>query len=296
MLIPLQVGPATDISIKVTPERIERGEYLASHVWICLDCHSKKSEEHYSGPVIPGTEGMGGQIFDSRFGRIYATNITPYELDSWTDGEIVRAITEGVNKNGEPLFPFMPYTLYGQMDREDVYSVVAYLRTLQPILHDVPKRELKQSAKYLVRKMPRNASLHPRPDRSDTAAYGEYLSIVCYFCHTPQKRGKPDRDMLYAGGVKHRLPSGEVVQSTNITPDEETGIGNKSKDNFIGIFKAFDSQEAREILIPTREKGSDTSMPWTLFAGMTQEDLGAIYNYLRTIQPVKNKVEKYPLE
>lgn len=292
-LIPIEVGPAPDISIEITPKRVERGEYLANHVWICTDCHSRKSERHYSGPVVPGTEGMGGQLFDSRFGQIYATNITSYELDSWTDGEIVRALTEGVNKYGAPLFPFMPYTLYGKMDREDIYSVVAYLRTLKPISHDVPKRELKFSAKYLVRKMPQNSNLHPRPDRSDTVAYGEYLSIVCYFCHTPQKRGKSDADLLYAGGVKHRLPSGEVVQSTNITPHEETGIGNRSRENFIGIFKAFDSQEAREILIPAGERGMDTSMPWTLFAGMTEEDLGAIYDYLMTLRPIKRRIEKY---
>jgi len=76
----------------------------------------------------------------------------------------------------------------------------------------------------------------------------------------------------------------------------ETGIGNKSKENFIGIFKAFDSKDAKdakEIRIPDGERETDSAMPWTQFAGMTKEDLGAIYDYLHSLPPIKNRVEKY---
>ncbi|MBL7013858.1 MAG: cytochrome C [Candidatus Marinimicrobia bacterium] len=292
-IIPLKVGPAEELSIELTDERITRGEYLANHVWVCMECHSQKSEQFYSEPVTPGTEGMGGLLFDSEFGKIYASNITPYEIDHWTDGELLRAITEGVNKNGDALFPFHPFTLYGNKDVEDVYSVIAYLRTLPPIENSIPKRDTKLWANYMVRRMPKQAEFTPKPHPNNSVEYGEYLSGVCARCHTPQSHGKPNPEMFYAGGLDHPLSENEIIRSSNLTPDMETGIGNKSKENFIGIFKAFDSKDAKEIRIPDGEREADSAMPWTQFAGMTKEDLGAIYDYLHSLPPIKNRVEKY---
>lgn len=295
-IIPTKVGKPTEINIDLTEERIARGKYLANHVWVCMECHSQKNDHFYSEPVKPGTEGMGGLLFDSEFGEIYASNITPYEIDHWTDGELVRAITEGVNKNGDALFPFHPYTLYGSKDVEDVYSVIAYLRTLPSIHNDVPKRNTKLWANIMVRFMPKPSEYQAKPDPKNTVAYGEYLAGVCSRCHTPQIHGKPDPNKFFAGGLDHPLSDDEIIRSSNLTPDMETGIGNKSKENFIGIFKAFDSDDAKEILIPEGEKEADSAMPWTQFAGMTKEDLGAIYDYLQTLPPIKNRVEKYAIK
>ena len=292
-IIPMKVGPAGELSIELTDERIARGKYLANHVWVCMECHSQKNDQYYSEPIKPGTEGMGGLLFDSEFGKIYASNITPYEIDSWTDGELLRAITEGVNKNGDALFPFHPFTLYGNKDVEDVYSVIAYLRTLPPIENKVPTRDTKFWANYLVRFMPKPAEFTPKPNPNNSVEYGEYLSGVCARCHTPQSHGKPNPEMFYAGGLDHPLSENEIIRSSNLTPDMETGIGNKNKDNFIGIFKAFASDESKEIPVPDDVREVDTPMAWTQFSGMTEEDLGAIYDYLQTLPPIKNRVEKY---
>jgi hypothetical protein len=78
------------------------------------------------------------------------------------------------------------------------------------------------------------------------------------------------------------------VRSANITPDLLTGIGNWSKSDFIGRFHGFAGGA------PSIRPGDDnTVMPWTMFAGMTDEDLGAIYDYLRTVKPVRHAVDKW---
>ena len=87
----------------------------------------------YAGPIIEGTFGGGGEKFGKEAGfpgTLYSKNITPYALHNWTDGEIFRATTSGETKDGKALFPLMGYPAYGKMDREDVYSIIAYVRTL----------------------------------------------------------------------------------------------------------------------------------------------------------------------
>ncbi|MCF8365443.1 MAG: hypothetical protein K9H16_06660, partial [Bacteroidales bacterium] len=111
--------PVTEISVEATPDRISRGEYLANHVMVCMDCHSVRDWTYFSGPPTPGTMGSGGDEFTREMGfpgDYYAPNITPYNLKNWSDGELYRAITSGIKKNGKPIFPVMPYLSYGQAD------------------------------------------------------------------------------------------------------------------------------------------------------------------------------------
>ena len=85
-----------ELKVEVTNERVKKGEYLANNVMVCIDCHSLRDWSKYSGPIVPGTEWMGGEFFDQEQGlpgKYFATNITPYTLESWSDGEIYRAIT-----------------------------------------------------------------------------------------------------------------------------------------------------------------------------------------------------------
>src|SRR5690348_18344139 len=82
------VGAAPDIKVESTPEIIKRGEYLANHVCVCMDCHSRRDWTKYAGPISPGTFGQGGEVFDQQFGfpgSFVSKNITPYHLANWTD-------------------------------------------------------------------------------------------------------------------------------------------------------------------------------------------------------------------
>ena len=106
---------------------LDRGSYLVHHVTACIDCHSTRDYTKYSGPIIPGTEGKGGERFGPEVGvpgELYAPNITPAALGSWTDEEITRAITEGINKKGDTLFPLMPYMSYAQMPKSDIQDII----------------------------------------------------------------------------------------------------------------------------------------------------------------------------
>ena len=97
--------------------------------------------------------------------------------------------------------------------------------------------------------------------------------------------------MEFASGFEFPFPNGQVVRSANITPDEATGIGSWSETDFVSRFKFYDSAEGRTINAETMEY--NTPMPWTMYAGMTEKDLTAIYKHLRTSKPIKNKVEKF---
>ena len=126
------VDAAPVISIEKTPALVQRGEYLVHHVAACLDCHSERDWSRYSGPLAPGSAGKGGEQFNKAMGfpgTFYARNITSDKetgIGAWTDGEIYRAMTKGVSRNGEPLFPVMPYKAYSQMKTEDIYAGIEY--------------------------------------------------------------------------------------------------------------------------------------------------------------------------
>ena len=97
------VGPAPELKVEITPARIERGKYLANHVTVCIDCHSKRDWTKFAGP-ISAQPGTGGEKFDRNMGlpgEIYSANITPYHLKNWTDGELFRAITNLVQSRLE---------------------------------------------------------------------------------------------------------------------------------------------------------------------------------------------------
>ncbi len=291
-----KVGPAPDVRAEPTPERIARGKYLADHVAVCTDCHSQRDWTRYAGPLKPETYGAGGEIWDESVGfpgRLVARNITPSALASWTDGEIVRAFTEGLSRDGTPLFPLMPYPSYGKhMAQDDVLAIVAYLRTIPPRTQQLADRTLHFPLPLVVRTMPAKANLQAtRPDPSDRGAYGQYLTNIagCADCHTPvDARKTPLADKRLAGGQEFPLPNGLIARSANLTPDA-TGIAGWSEEQFIAKFKAYSDGAAH---VPVKAGDFNTPMPWQSYSGMTREDLRAIFTYLQTVPPVKNAVEK----
>ncbi|NCI46152.1 c-type cytochrome [Sediminibacterium soli] len=288
-------GDPENITIHYTPERVQRGEYLANHVTLCVDCHSTRDWSLFSAPPTAGTLGKGGEAFTPQMGfpgSFYSANITPAAVSGYTDGELFRAITTGVKKNGKAMFPVMPYLNYGKMDREDIYDIIAYIRTLQPLDNKIPESEADFPVNFLINTMPTKAALVTKPPVSDTIAYGGYLvkAGACGECHTPFDRGKFDEAFRLAGGRIFELPGG-TLRSANITP-AASGIGKLSKSDFITLFKQYADSNYRSPKIDFT-KEYNTIMPWTMYAGMKEEDLGAIYVYLRTLQPVDHEVVKF---
>lgn len=286
-----------DLHVEATPTRIERGRYLAYHVTVCMDCHSARDYNLFSAPLVEGTDGKGGEVFDQKFGfpgKFVARNITPFNLKNWSDGEIYRAITSGVKKDGSPIFPVMPYAYYGQMDNEDIYSIIAFLRTLKPIDSTPDDSKADFPMNFILHTIPQKPAPTKMPDASNEVEYGKYLtfSAGCFECHTKaDDKGKKLVGMDFAGGWAFNIGGGKTVTAANITPDKETGIGNFTREAFIGRFKAYADSSYKAH--PVGKNEFNTIMPWMMYAGMSEKDLGAIYAYLKTVKPIKNSVEKF---
>lgn len=289
------VGNAPDTKVEMSPANIERGKYLANHVSVCIDCHSTRDWSLFAGPPIAGTEGKGGEVFDQKMGfpgKYVAPNITPFHLKDWKDGEIFRAITSGVSKNGNALFPIMPHHLYGQLDKKDIEAIIAYLRSLTPIENKTEASHSDFPMNFIINTIPKKPSFVTMPSPDDKINYGKYLvtAAACVDCHTKQEQGKFVGEQ-YAGGFEFKMPDGSIVTSANLTPDKETGIGNLTSDEFVNLFKKFDdSTYVRKEVKPGEFQ---TTMPWTMYAGMKKSDLEAIYAYLHSSKPCKNEVVKY---
>lgn len=290
-----KVSAAPDIKVDITPDKVARGKYLANSVALCIDCHSTRDWNKFAAPPVEGTFGAGGERFDQKMGFpgvYYSKNITPYGLKNWTDGEIYRAITAGVSKDGEPLFPVMPYHYYGQIDSNDVCAIIAYVRTLPEIKNDVPDSRSDFPFTLIGRTIPKDGTPTKMPSMSDTLAYGKYLATMsaCMECHSKVDKGQIIKGTEYGGGRTFELPGG-VLTSANITP-HATGIGGWSRADFLHRFKQYsDSGYVLAALDITKDYNS--IMPWYMYTSMEENDLIAIYEYLRTLEPIDHTPVKW---
>ncbi|MBT0811030.1 c-type cytochrome [Litoribacter ruber] len=289
-----RVDAAPELTVDLNAEQVEKGRYLATHVMMCVDCHSQRDFSIFAAPPHPGTELAGGEIFDQTLGLpgvFISPNITPAGIGDWTDGELFRLITTGVKKDGNPIFPIMPYHNFGKMDEEDIKAVIAYIRSVPPIETNHPKSKADFPMNLIMRTIPKNAAFEKKPQPDDVIEYGRYMvnAAACNECHTDFRDGKFVGEYL-AGGREMMFPDGAVVRSANLTPDE-TGLKSWTKEDFIQKFKSFSSTTVTLAKVQPGE--FQTIMPWLMYADMTEEDLGAIYTYLQSLKPVKNKVERY---
>jgi len=285
------VGDAENIHVPNDAKTLARGRYLVSHVVLCTDCHSQRDNSKFAGPLLGGKLGQGGEVFDEKVsfpGSVHVPNITPFNLKNWTDGEIFRAITTGVRKDGSAIFPLMPWPSYSKLAREDVYAIIAYIRTLQPVNTTYPRASYNFPLNILVHTMPQKAALGTIPNPADTVKYGAYLvnAGACMDCHTQNVKGKMVPGMEFAGGREFRMGN-NTIRSANISSDKETGIGAWTQEAFLQRFKNF-SDTSKAITISATDP--QTIMPWYDYAGMTETDLKSVYAYLKTLKPIKNKV------
>jgi cytochrome c len=279
--------PLTSQKFDSTPERLARGKYLSENVLDCFACHSQRDWTKHDAPEIPGTKGGGQAPFplEGLPGKVYPPNISPDKESGaglWTDDQLARAIREGIGYDGRALFPMMPYENYHHLSDEDLASVIVYLRSLPPVHHLVPKTELIFPVKYLIRSAPEPITAPvPPPDLSTPVKRGDFLVRVagCRDCHTPQKMGQPMPGLDLAGGWVMQGPWGTVA-SANITPDP-SGISYYDERLFLKVMHTgyVNARELKPIMI------------WWVHRGMTDEDLKAVFAYLRTVPPIKHRVD-----
>ncbi|HRY97653.1 MAG TPA: hypothetical protein P5550_01215 [Bacteroidales bacterium] len=288
-------GETPTLSVDATPGHIERGRYLAHHVYACMSCHSDQQHQLFAHPTDPSGFGKGGRVWDEKDGlpgKVVAPNLTPFHLGEWTDGEIFHAITAGISRDGRALFPLMPYPAYGKADKEDILDIIAYLRSLPPIPNEVPLTELSFPMSLIVNMIPKQPAFSQRPDPSDKVAFGGYLAAVasCNDCHTPMVKGRYDETRRFAGGNPFPLGHGDVVRSANLTP-HESGLKHWTEASFIAAFRKYsDSAYVHPEIAPGE---FNTVMPWNEYSAMSDAELSALWAYLQTLPPVENPVQKF---
>jgi len=297
MLALPKVAEARQGNVDRSPARVARGKYLFENVSGCGDCHSEPDETRFAYPPKPGAFGKGQVIPSGNSWKIVAVNLTSDPqtgVANWTDGQLIRAIREGIGHDGRPLFPQMPYSEFSNYSDEDVEAIVAYIRTIPPINNALPKTEIGFPMNFIMRTIPKPVGTVPPVDRSNRVAYGKHLTKVagCQFCHTPFERGQSDETKLFAGGHVFELVPGARAVSANITPDQNTGYGAITEKEFLDKFYQYKEYVANGSKVVKPE--NNTAMPWLNYARMEEDDLKAIYAYLRTVPAVSNAVVTHP--
>jgi mono/diheme cytochrome c family protein len=148
--IPLHPAPAAKgIAAPPKSDKVAYGGYIVNALAHCLECHTPQV-----GPArdYEHQMGAGGFRFEYAGTIAYSRNITPDKetgIGNWTDDQIKRAITQGIDKDGKQLIPLMPYSFFKNMTAEDVDAVVAYLHTLKPV---TKKNEVNPTLQSLLKK------------------------------------------------------------------------------------------------------------------------------------------------
>jgi mono/diheme cytochrome c family protein len=279
--------PLTSRVFERTPQRWARGQYIVEHEAACVDCHSPHEWTKHDAPILSGMEGAGQDmsILKGLPGRVVAPNLTPdFETGSggWSDDAMARAIREGIGHDGRALFPLMPYENYRHMPDEDLASVVVFLRSLPAVRNPLPKTEIIFPVKYLMRSTPQPVTdAVSLPDVSDPVKRGAFLVTMagCKDCHTPMDKGEPLPNLELAGGQIFEGPWGRVA-SPNLTPDP-SGIPYYDEILFLQAIRTG----------YVRARPLNPIMPWRHYGGMTDDDLNAIFAYLKTVKPIHHIVD-----
>lgn len=232
----------------------------------------------------------GGRPFILPVGTMYARNITPDEqtgIGKLKDGEIARALRYGVSHDGRALFDFMPFQ---NLSDDDLTAVISFLRVCEPIKNKVPEHQLNLMGEvvkaFLIRPVgPRETP--PKTVAADTTAeYGKYLAwnvSNCRGCHTNRSLFTGAYTGIdFAGGLKIPTDTNSAVLlcPPNLTPVKTSIISEWD-------FATFRNRFRQGKFIP------ESMMPWGPFSRMNDDELKAIFKFLKSLQPVENETGPY---
>jgi mono/diheme cytochrome c family protein len=263
-----------------TADLVARGEYLVKAA-DCIACHTAGDS---------GKPFAGGVAFKLPFGTIYSSNITPDMKDgigAYSDDEFVRAVREGVRRDGKHLYPAFPYTSYTQLSRADVLAIKAYLWTLPAIAQPNRQNELGFPFNQRWAMAFWNAAFFTSrrfaPDTSKPPEWnsGKYLATAlghCAECHTPRNLGF---------GLEHGHEfAGEELQgwrAYNITSDAKHGIGSWSDADVVGYLTTGLASQHASASGPMGEAVAHS------LQFLTPGDAAALVSFLRTVPASEGK-------
>jgi mono/diheme cytochrome c family protein len=249
-------NPVPNVTVAASPERLERGRYLVSTFAECAGCHS--TNPLANPPVLDGNH-----MADlAALGQFYAPNLTPGRIREWSDGEIVRAVREGVSRDGRGLF-IMPSENFRHLSDDDVQSIVAFLRQMPAVQKETPPIEPSFLGSMLLGASQIGSTRQPpvgsvaAPPRGPTVEYGQYLMNIggCRSCH------------------------GANLDGENVPPGPPPGPN-------LRVVKGWSEQQFTQTLrTGTNPSGKQLSMemPWQAYGRGTDDDIRAVYAYLRSL-------------
>ncbi|MEX2589887.1 MAG: cytochrome c [Chitinophagales bacterium] len=289
--IPSYAVEKVDYQAVITPQSIERGKKLT--MMLCAGCH-----KNYNTGRLSGTRMLDAP---AEFGVIYSANITnhkKYGIGDWTDGELLYLLRTGIKKDGKYSPPYM--AKLPKMADDDINAIISFLRSDDPMVAADPTPTKPCEPSFLT-KLLCNVAFKPlpmpngkieMPDTNNTLEWGKYLAhnLDCFSCHSADFKSvdflNPEKSEGYFGGGNKPLNrEGEVMLTPNLTPDKETGIGNWSEEKFLKVVK-YGVKEGVEAM----------RYPMMPYVHLTDQEVSAIYAYLQSIPPIKNKVVRSGLE
>lgn len=280
-------APEPEIRASADPETIARGRYLAYGPAHCAACHTPN---HQLARVGAGEELplVGGHVFALPFGTVRSPNLTPDPetgIGRVSDAQLARMLRHGIRRDGRAAIPFMETR---DLSDEDVTALISFLRAQEPVRNAVPDHEYNAVGRTLLAFLiePRRHETAPparSPAEAPTVERGAYLAnsaASCVACHTQRSPvDGSESGPRFAGGIEWEVEGDpeHVFVPPNLTPDPRTGrITGWTEDQFVARFRAGRVYEK-------------SHMPWGAFGRMSDDDLRAIYRYLRSLAPVENE-------
>jgi mono/diheme cytochrome c family protein len=255
---------------------VARGKYLAEAA-DCEACHT----------IDGGTPFVGGRPFHTDFGTLYSPNITPDPetgIGAWSDADFLKAMHEGISKDGTRLYPAFPYAAYTYLTDEDVLAIKAYLFSLPPQRNVAPEHDLKFP--YNKRGLMAlwsglynpSERFQPVADRSPEWNRGAYLAEAlghCGDCHTPRTPMQSlDNRRKFAGGMA------EGWRAYNLSSDKDSGIGAWTEEEMVQYLKTGHAKNRGSAFGPM------ALAVHLSFQKLTDSDVSAIVEYVRSVPPV----------
>jgi mono/diheme cytochrome c family protein len=285
--------PVPELHASTDPEVIRRGQYLVYGPAHCVQCHAGSMAEYLegfrSGNPVPLRGGVRFSV--DRMGAVYSKNLTPDPetgIGRYTDGQLARMLRSSVRPDGKAsVRVIMPFE---KMSDDDVVAILSFLRSQPPVRHVVPETEVTVLGRIVKSFSPtfkprENVQAPARaPVSAPTRQRGEYLvrSVAnCGGCHT---KNHP----ITLDPVAPPLSGGEDVGPVDF-PDADPNIRFVTPNLTPAKDSALNKFPDRTIFIARFKRGGrqypGSPMPWEAFATMTDDDLGAIYEYLHSLAP-----------
>lgn len=269
-----------------------RGEELVKHLLLCGSCHT--TPDATGAPSAnPADFLAGGRAFtvttgDGGTATVYAANITPdvaTGVGSWSTSNVQDAIVNGIDKDGLPLWPTMPYPRFGNLTANDAMSIALYLATVPARNHVVPPNTATPTlaALRLVFTSIPHTTLPSSDPKFASAENGRYLAnLGCLHCHTVDGPAPVGFDVAkaYAGG-RPMLDGAQLIRSSNLTPAATGLLGWSSGDLVLTLTSNHEKGGGRELCPPMPGGPSGVG-------GLFDSDLMDIANYVHTLPAVTN--------